>query len=209
MTVLSAFCAAFAVLLAVGTAQWIWVVPLALLPAALATGGLAAWTLGSFLSVALYLSQRPQASKPHKEAVQVALAHFWQTTAVLLSAGLTFLQAVEVALHQERLVQAPITEAIHQLTHKSSQVPVLDGEWGVDGMVTAVLLQHGYVHGIAPGQIDSHVRYLQDQVLYRQEAKKRRDPLWMTVLPAVLLVNVLALFVTPMIELVGRSWLKI
>lgn len=209
MTVLAAWCAAIAVLFWLDSLQWGWVAALGMGPAALMSNDRLAWSAVAILSGALYFMARPQQREASERDIRMALARFWQQTAVLISAGLTFWQAVEVSLQAEPLLQVPISQAAQSLTRRARKDPEPTLDLGQDGQLTLLLLQHGYLHGITTNQIQSHVHHLEARLLYEAESKKRRDPIWMTILPAVLLLNVLWLFLAPMVVLAGHSWLKI
>lgn len=209
MMVLAAFCASVAILLWLDRIKFVWLAVMGLAPGAWVSHDGPIWIGCGLMSVVLYIMGRSEGVDVSEREIRAALARFWQETAVLLSAGLTFWQAVEAALGFEPLLAEPLSEAVESLMHRSNTVPKSLQRLGVDGPLTGLLLQHGYRHGITPEHIKSHAQHLEDRLVYEAERKKRRDPIWLTILPALLLLNVLWLFLAPMVALAGHSWLKL
>lgn len=207
MTVMTSWSVAMVLLLWLGKedqAVWAWV-PLAggaflgAPPwAVFATGGMSA----------LMWSQKRERKGPGP-MVREALIRFWQEVSVLLTAGLGFWAAVEHASQAEPAVSPLISQVALRITENPHALPPNPGIPGLDGEVTLMLMQHGYLHGLTHAQVEVEVRHMEARLAYEREAKKRRDPLWMTVLPAVLLLNVLWIFVAPMLSMASRSWLKL
>ncbi|NMP24891.1 hypothetical protein [Sulfobacillus harzensis] len=138
-----------------------------------------------------------------------SLIRFWQEVGVLLSAGLGFLPAVETAAGAEPVLAPLIAQAARKIAESPHAAPSNPGLPGLDGEVTLLMLQHGYLHGMNAGQVQAEVQHMEARLAYEREARKRRDPLWMTVLPALLLLNVLWIFVAPMLAMASHSWLKL
>lgn len=206
MMIVAAWCAGVAVLAWLNQERQAWVPWLSVLPMALLAPGRWALVLTAALSAALYLTARTQKG-PQDREVRAALARFWQQTSVLLTAGMTFWRAVETASEAEPVIAPAMAEAARRIQQRPNGP--LDPRWfpGEDGELTLLLLQHGYLHGISSQQIQSQVRHYETRLTYEREAKKQRDPLWLTILPAMLLLNVLWLFLAPMVSLAGHSWL--
>ncbi len=208
MMALAGWCGAMAWLMWCERPQLAWLAFLGAVPAAVILHQVMVLVLLGAASVWLSrTSRRPPAADPR--LLPEALTRFWQQVSVLLSAGLTFWQAVETAAAEEPLLAAPIMQGAQVMLNRSGTMPEIDALRGADGTLSLTLLQHGYLHGLSAEQIRAHVKHLEERLNYEREARRRRDPLWMTILPAVLLVNVLAVFVVPMILMAGHGWLKL
>jgi len=206
MITLSAWCLGVALLIWVKQEQVVWTAWLGVVPGVWEGTQMWGVAVTGLLTLWLFLGTRPSSSEVSSHMSRQALARFWQQVAVLLSAGLTFWQAVEVSAHAEPYLTDTIAAMADQIVRQpigNLENTVIPGE---DGDLTLQLLQHGYVHGVTDGQIESHVRHIESRLAYEDEARRRRDPLWMTVLPALLLLNVLWIFITPMISMAHQSW---
>lgn len=209
MMVVAAWCAAAALLLWLDRLQWVWAAALGVSPAIALASQRAPFMGTLILTAALYFLGKSSRDPVPPRALQEAIMRFWRQTGVLLTAGLTFWQAVEVSADSEPLLTGPIAQAAQRMTRRGENLAELGRQLGRDGPISLLLLQHGYQHGISVDQIMSQVRHIEARLEFEDEAKKRRDPLWMTVLPAVLLLNVLWLFLAPMVALAGHSWMKL
>lgn len=209
MMLVAAWCVGMAVLMGLHEERKSWAALAGTVPGALLTHENWALFVVAMLSGLLYWMAAYQPASASPGQMRAALGRFWQQVAVLLSAGLTFWQAVEVSVESEPILIGPISHAAHRITRRSRVTPDAVDFPGDDGQLTVLLLQQGYLHGASAQQIHAHVRHLEERLAYEEETKKRRDPLWLTILPALLLLNVLWVFVAPMIELVGRSWVKL
>lgn len=207
MTVMAAWCMGLAFLFWAGRLEWAWIPWLATLGGAVTGPGWPVAVTG-LMSGWLLMSERWR-RRPSSQTLRLLLVRFWQQVAVLLTAGLTFWQAVEVSADTEPALTALLGQAagaIAQQPHRPVDNPGLPGS---DGEVTLMLLQHGYLHGLSAAQVRTEVGHMEARLRYEEEARKRRDPLWMTILPAFLLLNVLWVFVAPMIAMASHSWLHI
>ncbi|PSR21274.1 MAG: hypothetical protein C7B45_11675 [Sulfobacillus acidophilus] len=209
MTVLAAWCVGMTILVWFEQEKKSWLALAGVMPAALNASNLWALVVAAGLSVLMYFMASQGREQTDPRQLRAALGRFWQEVAVLLSAGLTFWQAVEVSAQAEPLLTSAIAKTANQLTRRSHAALDTTDLPGDDGQLSVLLLQHGYLHGVSSEQIQAHVRHVEERLAYEEEARKRRDPLWLTTLPALLLLNVLWVFVAPMIELVGRSWIKL
>ncbi len=210
MTVIAAWSVGMVILWWLNREPAAWAPAIGVVPAVLAASGRWTFVLVALLSgLMMFVYQGKPGTKTSSRDLRAALARFWQQVAVLLTAGLTFWQAVEVSVASEPLIRPTISRAADSLARRSRAPLDLGGLPPEDGPLTLLLLQHGYLHGVGADQIASHVRHLQERLAYEDEAKKRRDPVWMTVLPAMLLLNVLWVFLAPMVVLAGHSWLKL
>ena len=208
MMVLAGWCAAMACLFWLRRESLAWIPLIGVAPGIFISGERGPWFLAALLSLLIFYMNRPSAQAASEIEKQRAFLRFWQETAVLLTAGLTFWQAVESAAQTESLLTPIISLAAQHITQQSRALAE-PNVLGSDGQLHWLLLQHGYLHGVSPAQIQAHVRHLQTRLAYQDEATKRHGPLWMTVLPAILLLNVLWIFLAPMAALAGHGWIKI
>lgn len=209
MMILAAWCAATAYLLWVQRPQLVWAGWLALVvPALLMKATLPVFFTGMLTALMMWNSRQIAPSGP-TVTTRRALARFWQEVQVLVSSGLTFWQAVEIAAGAEPEISDVIRSMAEHIARKPSR-RAKNVFWpGEDGDLTLLLMQHGYVHGITEEQIRSEVHHIDSRLTIEEELRKRRDPLWMTTLPAILLVNVLWVFVVPMIQMAHQSWFRL
>lgn len=208
MTVLAAWSVGMAVLVWLGEEHRAWIPVLGVVPALWLPER---WDVmaAALFSGLLSWNGLKKGSGPAERDIRQSLARFWQQVSVLLTAGLTFWQAVETSVESEPLIRSAIANAADSLMRRSRTELAISGLPKEDGALTLLLLQHGHLHGLGAGQIQSHVRHLEARLKYEDEVKKRRDPIWMTVLPALLLLNVLWVFLAPMVALAGHSWFKL
>jgi hypothetical protein len=155
----------------------------------------------------LAISERSQTTA--LKDIRPALVRFWHKVEVMVSAGLTFWQAVEYAATSEPLIAASVRRVAEQIATRSRGSVAPDPSWGEDGDITVLMLQHGYLHGVEAGQIRTQVRYLEGAMRVEAENRRKRMPIWMSVLPAMLLLNVLWLFLAPMGAMAAHSWLRV
>ncbi|OLZ09930.1 hypothetical protein [Sulfobacillus thermosulfidooxidans] len=139
-----------------------------------------------------------------------SLVRFWRTTAFFLTAGMTFWQAVdqavlavpEVALdigYLAKLIGAQRADASALLTFRT-QYP------GPEGDLVATMMAYGYQNGLQAEDAISQAWDMEEQLALEEALKKQSDPLWLTLLPALLLLNVLMMFVGPMIVMAIKNW---
>ncbi len=209
MSALAAWCAGVSVLLWLGHPEKSWAAWLAGTANVLSRGTRDAWILTGTLSAWMAAAALRRRRHPSGRALRESLVRFWQEVGVLLTAGLTFWRAVEIAAESEPLLTGLVQHAASQVAQHPHGRITNPGFPDDEGEMTLLLLQHGYLHGAAPAQIQAEVRHMEARLAFEEEAKRRRDPLWMTVLPALLLLNVLWLFVAPMIAMASHSWMKL
>ncbi len=209
MTVLTAWCIGMATLVWMQQERKSWAAVAGTLVGVVSGTNFWAIVVVAALSIVMYFTASQNSPKVDPRKMRLALGRFWQEVAVLLSAGLTFWQAVEVSAQAEPLLTNAIAKAANRIAQRAHVLPETTDLPGDDGQLSVLLLQHGYLHGVSAAQIHSHVRHLEERLAYEEEARKRRDPLWLTILPALLLLNVLWVFVAPMIDLAARSWIKL
>jgi hypothetical protein len=208
MTVLAGWSAALAVLVWLDAVNLAWWGALGVAVGLLTPADRLYVGLAVVLSLGLAAAMRPRRRFTKRAALEASW-RFWQETGILLSAGLTFWQAVETAAASEPLVAPALSKAANGIAAGRPDTAMLEEMLEDEGQVAALLLEHGYRNGITNEQVLAHARHLRRRLIYEAEAKRRRDPLWLTVLPAILLVNVLWIFVAPMLALAGHGWLKL
>lgn len=208
MTVIAAWSAALTLLIWLDSVNLAWWGALGVVAGALIPGERVYVAVAAGLSLGLIAAMRPR-GRLAKSVVLAADWRFWQETGILLSAGLTFWQAVEIAAQSEPLVSPALSQAAHGIAAGRPNPALLEDLLGEEGQVAALLLEHGYRHGITQDQVLAHARHLRGRLVYEAETKRRRNPIWLTVLPAILLVNVLWIFVAPMLALAGHGWLRL
>lgn len=207
MITLAAWCVGMAYLTWAGMEKRVWMVWVAVvLPGLYFHSSGWGMALTAVLTAILMLTRRERTEGKISVAQRWALVRFWQEVRVFTSAGLTFWQAVEISADSEPLILNSITAMAKTIAQQPS-VTVKNLYWpGEDGDLTLLLLQHGYLHGITEQQIRAQVKHLEGRLRIEDEVRRRRDPLWMTILPAFLLVNVLWIFIVPMISMADQSW---
>lgn len=139
-----------------------------------------------------------------------ALAQFWRRVAIYLSAGATFWQAVDGALYSV----PEISKAVRELASGIDQgFRPYDGvrffqkaHPGPEGELVATMMVHGYRHGLSASKVIAQATELEERLAFERDLRRRNSPLWLTLLPALLLIGVIGLFAVPMAILFGRSW---
>lgn len=123
---------------------------------------------------------------------------------------MTFWQAVdqavlavpEVALdigYLAKLIGAQRADSSALLTFRT-QYP------GPEGDLVATMMAYGYQNGLQAEDAISQAWDMEEQLALEEALKKQSDPLWLTLLPALLLLNVLMMFVGPMIVMAIKNW---
>lgn len=135
---------------------------------------------------------------------------FWRTMSFFLSAGMTFWQAVDQAVKAVPEVGEDI-EGLAKIvgTHRSdspafasfrAQYP------GPEGDLVATMMLYGYQNGLEADDAITQAWDMEEQLALEDALKKQSDPLLLTVLPALLLLNVLVMFVAPMALMAMKNW---
>jgi len=91
-------------------------------------------------------------------------------------------------------------EPVQAMAKFCQQIP------GPESELIATMVDHGYRHGIVVDDVISQAHDLEDRFAFEQELKRRQDPLWLTVVPALMLLNVLVLLGVPMAVSIFRNW---
>lgn len=133
---------------------------------------------------------------------RVELVRFWRLCAVYLSAGLTFWQAVDVALSEKSRVSPSVRQMFAGLPYPGRTGEAVEQfrqhNPGPEGELISTMMLHASRHGLAAEDALVQAEQMEERLQLEIEMSRQKDPLWMTVIPAILLVNVLAMFVAPM-----------
>lgn len=150
--------------------------------------------------------------KPNR-AYRQAFVRYWQTVGMCLSAGLTFWQAVDFSARNEPLIADRVLGLAHDLVYpREGYNAIMQFRQrfpGPEAEVISNMMAHGYRHGLNSQDALEQAEEMEDRLALEEELKRHRDPLWMSILPAVLLLNVLMLFVASMAGLLNHSWVQL
>ncbi len=211
MTMMAALCFGFGIYFwrdgATGGAGWIG---LGLLPGFLIHPswiGAAGIAVGPLLVYALKSRQHsPREIRRRREEI----VRWWRALSVYLSAGLTFWQSTEEALQQVPSLTEDVRTLATTLSHKGSSQDALqnffDRHPGPEALIVGGMMVHGYRHGVQGLLVSQQAEQMEDRLGFERELEKRRDPIWMTILPALLLLNVIAILFVPMMSMMAKSW---
>lgn len=168
------------------------------------------WIATGILAVGIWAVSRPPKSKRRLRQRRRALVGFWRALSLYLTAGLTFWQAVDGALDQEPSVAADVRRLAWDLAHVRRDEQTLERfrrlNPGPEGEMISTLMLHGYRHGLTAEEALRQAGELEERLAFEEELARRSDPLWLTLLPAVLLLGVLALTAAPLFSLLVRNW---
>ncbi|WP_028962455.1 hypothetical protein [Sulfobacillus thermosulfidooxidans] len=138
------------------------------------------------------------------------LVRFWRTTAFFLTAGMTFWQAVDqavLAVPEVALDIGYLAKLIGAQRADSSALLIFRTQYpGPEGDLVATMMAYGYQNGLQAEDAISQAWDMEEQLALEEALKKQSDPLWLTLLPALLLLNVLMMFVGPMIVMAIKNW---
>lgn len=138
------------------------------------------------------------------------LIELWAMVGLYLTAGMDLWSAVEEAVAIGPLVGSEIREFSHRIAVERDPVEAI-AEFcaripGPESEVVATMIHHGYHHGIATSDVIAQAGEMEDHLAFESELQRRQDPLWLTIIPAVMLLNVLAVFAMPMAVTMLHSW---
>lgn len=157
---------------------------------------------------------RWQESRPAPSQVdgRDLLIKFWRLVSVYLSAGLSPWQAIDAAALSESSLVGPIgelAESIQQRAYDGGLRQFAVAFPGPEAPMIGAMIQHGYKHGLRA----EDVMWQADAMTQRRQSDeavvRRRDPIWLTWLPAILLLNVVWIFMAPMATMLKSTWLKL
>ncbi len=211
MTMLASLCFGFGLYFLIDGATpglaWIGLalVPgFALRPSWLGAGGIG---LGPLLMYALN-SRHHSAREIRRQREEIV--RWWRATSVYLSAGLTFWQSAEEALQQVPSLTDDVRRLATTLSHRGSSQEAIEAfcarHRGPEAIIVGGMMVHGYYHGIQAFLVSQQAEQMENRLGFERELEKRRDPIWMTILPAVLLLNVIAMLFVPMMSMMVKSW---
>ncbi len=139
------------------------------------------------------------------------LVRFWRTLSFFLTAGMTFWQAMDQAIAAVPEVSGSMRAMASALARsRTEQTAMLarfrDQYPGPEGELISTMVVHGYRHGIRPEDAMKQAWDMEEQLSLEEALRRQSNPILLTVLPAVLLLNVLLVFVAPMGLLALKSW---
>ncbi len=131
-----------------------------------------------------------------------SIVKFWRTMAFFLSAGMTFWQAMdqavvavpEIGVDIETLAKVIGTNHSDSgaFTRFRTQYP------GPESDLVTTMMIYGYQNGLQAEDAITQAWDMEEQLTLEDALKKQSDPLLLTILPALLLLNVLIMFIAPM-----------
>lgn len=211
MTVLAALCLGLGIafMLDASTPSKVWI-GLALIPGFLLHPswlGIVGIALGPLIFYAI--SNRKHSNREIRRQRE-DVVRWWRALSIYLSAGLTFWQSTEEALQQVPSLTDDVRTLARTLSQRGSSQEALaafcDRHPGPEASIVAGMMVHGYRHGVEASLVAQQAEQMEDRLGFEQELERRRDPIWMTVLPAFLLINVIAILLVPMMSMMVRSW---
>lgn len=135
---------------------------------------------------------------------------FWQGVGLYLTAGLSFWQAVEGAGRGVPAVYAGVSELARAIeaqgAPESSLMRFIKRHPGPETEVVAAMMWHGYHHGVRVEDVLRQGREMEEQLAFEEDLRRANDPIWLTVLPAVLLLNFLWIFGEPLLAALLHGW---
>ncbi|MCL4495068.1 MAG: hypothetical protein M1294_09690 [Firmicutes bacterium] len=186
-------------------------------------GLLPSWLLEPHVSTGLLLGGiilsgalgqwRPPLSRKMIRKKRWEIVKFWRTMAFFLSAGMTFWQAVDQAVSTVPEVGpdignlARLVGTEHSDSLSFSQFRALYP--GPEADLVATMMVYGYQNGLQADDAVTQAWDMEEQLALEDALKRQSDPLLLTILPALLLVNVLVMFVAPMGLLAMRNLLVV
>ncbi|MDA8195108.1 MAG: hypothetical protein M0Z53_14115 [Thermaerobacter sp.] len=189
---------------------WAWA---GLLPGLVINPTLTDGTVVALTGVALLGRRRVRGGRTVLQRSRRDLVRFWRLLAVYLSAGLTFWQAVDASMPAEPGLSKNLRELAFGLAsardHHNGLTTFRRQYPGPEGEIVSAMMLHGARHGLSPEDTLVQAEEMEDRLQLEEELQRQKDPLWLTVIPAVLLVNVLAMFVAPMADMLQSGWLTL
>lgn len=138
------------------------------------------------------------------------LIGYWSIVGLYLTAGLSFWMALEESTEAyprliefiRQLNRGVVTERdpTETIAAFCQAIP------GPESEVVASMIAHGYRHGIDVSDVVSQAKDLEERYTFEGELRRRQDPLWMTIVPAVMLLNVMVVLGVPMAVSLIRTW---
>ena len=130
------------------------------------------------------------------------LVKFWRTAAFFLSAGMTFWQAVDQAVLAVPEVATDIETLAKVIGSQHSDSSVFSqfrAKYpGPESELVTTMMVYGYQNGLQAEDAITQAWDMEEQLALEDALRKQSDPLLLTILPALLLLNVLVVFIAPM-----------
>lgn len=211
MTMISSYCMGLGIYFWMdGAVSFVGWIGLALLPGFLVhPSWLGAIGIGGG-PILVYLLKNRQHSPREIRRRREEIVRWWRALSVYLSSGLTFWQSTEEALQQVPSLTDDVRTLATTLSHKgATQHAVQDfcaRHPGPEALIVSGMMVHGYRHGVQALVVAQQAEQMEDRLGFERELAKRRDPIWMTILPALLLLNVIAILFVPMMSMMLKSW---
>ncbi len=136
-----------------------------------------------------------------------ALCRFWQAVALLASAGIPLLAAIE-----EAAPAGPLGTAVMGLAHRLSEGDDRAGDAfvqahnTVEGRQVAQLLRTAWEHGLDPEAAHAQGLLLWERLAQEERVREAKRPLWTAALPGALLLMVLVVFLVPLASFLISGW---
>lgn len=138
------------------------------------------------------------------------LVRFWRVVSFFLTAGMTFWQAIDQAILAVPELDGSMRSLTHALVRSRTEQPAMEAFRsqypGPEGDLIATMVVHGYRHGITPEDAMKQAWDMEEHLSLEDALRKQSDPILLTILPALLLLNVLGVFIAPMGLLAVHSW---
>ncbi len=167
------------------------------------------WVVAGVATLAWGLTRSRRSSSILREH-RSRLTEFWASVALYLNAGLGFWPALEEAAG----ATPGLAGSIRRLGRVIAEQPDPQAEMehfcrtfpGPESEIIATMMEQGYRHGITAGEVVAQAQEMQAQLTFEKELRRRRDPIWLAIIPGVLLVNMLLILAVPMAIVMVREW---
>jgi hypothetical protein len=176
--------------LAVLDARWLW--------------------LGLGCAIPLIGLERRRPNRHLLDKQRQGLVQLWFLVGLYLSAGMGLWAALEEAAEAVPMVKsvvrqlgvlvASVRDPAVVVTKFSASIP------GPEAELLATMVDHGYRHGILSADVIRQAEDLENRLAFERELRRRQDPLWLSIVPAILLLNVLVILGLPMAISMLHAW---
>lgn len=188
--------------IAVTAALWV--------PWAMAEHAFAPAMAGVAGAVVLRLAANRRHKRSDPAGHRADFVRFWRLTGLLLTAGLGLWQAVEAAAEAVPGITGAVRQLAEHLTRERNGMRAI-GQFcrahpGPEAETVATMIDYGFRHGISGPDVLRQAAELADQLGFEQDLRRRRGPVWLSVLPALMLFNMLIVFALPMGMAMVAEW---
>lgn len=196
--------AALAVVLTIPPKRWERFLGLGGLTAILVAQG--SWPLGVAVGAVVALEVWPERREPPWN-LRWRCCAFWQSVALLTTAGLPVLTAVEDALPP-----GPWGQDVKRLafglanSQKDAMQSFLSTYTMPEAREIAYALEAAWHHGLDSVQAHRQALAMQERLSQERRMQQAHQPLWAAGLPALLLLNLLLVFLVPVIHTLVQGW---